>query len=71
VLAVLSTVTVIHRISYTYQRTKVMGPVRVAVPVPIREARLAVELKTDTREVSESRPESRADAKDLRSAPQA
>jgi CDP-diacylglycerol--glycerol-3-phosphate 3-phosphatidyltransferase len=73
VLAVLSTVTVIHRISYTYQRTKAMGPVRVAVPVPIRgEARLPADMRADAREVrSESKPESRADAKDLRSAPQA
>jgi CDP-diacylglycerol--glycerol-3-phosphate 3-phosphatidyltransferase len=32
VLAVLSTITVIHRISYTYQRTKQPLPVRNPVP---------------------------------------
>jgi CDP-diacylglycerol---glycerol-3-phosphate 3-phosphatidyltransferase len=63
VLAVLSTVTVIHRISYTYQRTKAIGPVRVMAPVPIRS-----EVRGDAREV---RAESLADAKDFRSAPQA
>ncbi len=32
VLAVLSTITVIHRISYTYQKTKGLAPVRTAKP---------------------------------------
>ncbi len=36
VLAVLSTVTVIHRISYTYQMTKGMAPLRAVSPIPDR-----------------------------------
>src|SRR5271156_2372669 len=36
ILAVLSTITVIHRIRYTYQMTKPLAPIRPAVPAPAR-----------------------------------
>jgi CDP-diacylglycerol--glycerol-3-phosphate 3-phosphatidyltransferase len=36
VLAVLSTITVIHRIRYTYQMTKDMGPVRDTSPIALK-----------------------------------
>src|SRR5271163_1399873 len=36
VLAVLSTITVIHRIRYTYSRTRHLAPVRVPVPLSLR-----------------------------------
>jgi len=36
ILAVLSTITVIHRIRYTYQMTKHLAPIRPAVPAPAR-----------------------------------
>lgn len=36
ILAVLSTITVIHRISYTYQKTKGMAPVRDTKPIVLR-----------------------------------
>lgn len=36
VLAVLSTITVIHRITYTYQRTKHLAPVRDTSPIVLR-----------------------------------
>ena len=36
ILAVLSTITVIHRIRYTYQMTKHLAPIRPAVPAPTR-----------------------------------
>jgi CDP-diacylglycerol---glycerol-3-phosphate 3-phosphatidyltransferase len=35
-LAVLSTITVIHRIRFTYQMTKHLAPIRPAVPAPAR-----------------------------------
>ena len=37
VLAVLSTITVIHRIRYTYQMTKHLAPIRPAVPALARD----------------------------------
>jgi phosphatidylglycerophosphate synthase len=36
VLAVLSTITVIHRITYTYQNTKHLAPVRETTPIALR-----------------------------------
>jgi CDP-diacylglycerol--glycerol-3-phosphate 3-phosphatidyltransferase len=36
VLAVLSTITVIHRIRFTYQMTKHLAPIRPAAPAPVR-----------------------------------
>jgi CDP-diacylglycerol---glycerol-3-phosphate 3-phosphatidyltransferase len=36
VLAVLSTITVIHRITYTYQKTKHLAPVRETTPIVLR-----------------------------------
>jgi len=36
ILAVLSTITVIHRIRFTYQMTKHMAPIREAIPAPVR-----------------------------------
>ena len=36
ILAVLSTITVIHRIRFTYQMTKHLAPIRPAVPAPAR-----------------------------------
>jgi len=36
VLAVLSTITVIHRISYTYKMTKHLAPVRDTKPLALR-----------------------------------
>jgi CDP-diacylglycerol--glycerol-3-phosphate 3-phosphatidyltransferase len=39
VLAVLSTVTVIHRISYTYARTRHLSPVRETEPIVLKAAR--------------------------------
>ena len=36
ILAVLSTITVIHRIRFTYQMTKDMAPIRPAIPAPVR-----------------------------------
>jgi CDP-diacylglycerol--glycerol-3-phosphate 3-phosphatidyltransferase len=41
VLAVLSTVTVIHRISYTYARTRHMAPVEETLPIALKNAREA------------------------------
>jgi CDP-diacylglycerol--glycerol-3-phosphate 3-phosphatidyltransferase len=41
VLAVLSTITVIHRISYTYQMTKHLAPIREPKPLPLREQPIA------------------------------
>lgn len=38
ILAVLSTITVIHRITYTYQNTKHLAPVRETVPIVLRSA---------------------------------
>jgi CDP-diacylglycerol--glycerol-3-phosphate 3-phosphatidyltransferase len=38
VLAVLSTITVIHRITYTYQNTKHLAPVRETTPIALRSA---------------------------------
>jgi CDP-diacylglycerol---glycerol-3-phosphate 3-phosphatidyltransferase len=66
VLAVFSTFTVIHRIRYTYQMTKHLAPVRgtpVRGPVPIAPR--------NEPEMAALRSQSRKDAKDLRSAPQA
>lgn len=60
VLAVLSTVTVIHRIRYTYQMTKDLAPLREPRSVSSREA-----------EITQIRPKPRKDPADLRSAPQA
>jgi len=39
ILAVLSTITVIHRITYTYQKTKHLAPVRETTPIALRAAR--------------------------------
>jgi len=39
VLAVLSTVTVIHRISYTYARTRHLAPVKETEPIVLKAAR--------------------------------
>jgi CDP-diacylglycerol--glycerol-3-phosphate 3-phosphatidyltransferase len=39
ILAVLSTITVIHRISYTYARTKHLAPVQETQPIVLRNAR--------------------------------
>jgi CDP-diacylglycerol--glycerol-3-phosphate 3-phosphatidyltransferase len=39
VLAVLSTVTVIHRISYTYSRTKHLAPVPETLPIALKKSR--------------------------------
>jgi CDP-diacylglycerol---glycerol-3-phosphate 3-phosphatidyltransferase len=65
VLAVLSTVTVIHRVRYTYQMTKHLAPVRTVSVVP----------KLSDAENPAARLQPRTDAlndrKDLRSAPQA
>jgi len=36
VLAVLSTITVVHRIAYTYQMTRNMGPVRDTNPIALK-----------------------------------
>jgi len=36
ILAVLSTITVIHRIRFTYQMTKHLAPIRPAVAAPAR-----------------------------------
>jgi CDP-diacylglycerol--glycerol-3-phosphate 3-phosphatidyltransferase len=41
VLAVLSTVTVIHRISYTYGRTRHMAPVEDTLPIALKKSREA------------------------------
>jgi CDP-diacylglycerol--glycerol-3-phosphate 3-phosphatidyltransferase len=38
ILAVLSTITVIHRITYTYQKTKHLAPVRETTPIVLRAA---------------------------------
>jgi len=38
VLALISTITVIHRISYTYQKTKGMAPVQDTKPLGFRSA---------------------------------
>jgi CDP-diacylglycerol--glycerol-3-phosphate 3-phosphatidyltransferase len=50
VLAVISTVTVIHRIRYTYQRTRHLAPVREAVPlaqtISVRDPQPRAELPT-------------------------
>jgi CDP-diacylglycerol---glycerol-3-phosphate 3-phosphatidyltransferase len=43
VLAVLSTITVIHRISYTYQMTKHLAPVREIKPLPLRDQPIAAQ----------------------------
>jgi CDP-diacylglycerol---glycerol-3-phosphate 3-phosphatidyltransferase len=59
VLAVLSTITVIHRIRYTYLRTKELEPVRSGAAAPVR---------SETQD--EARVSARTEAKDLRSAPQ-
>jgi phosphatidylglycerophosphate synthase len=42
ILAVLSTITVIHRISYTYQKTKGMAPVRDTKPIVLRNQSVEV-----------------------------
>jgi CDP-diacylglycerol---glycerol-3-phosphate 3-phosphatidyltransferase len=65
VLAVLSTVTVIDRIRYTYQMTKHLAPVRAVPAMPQRgdPETLAARLQPRTEPLS--------DPKDLRSAPQA
>ena len=39
ILAVLSTITVIHRISYTYARTRNMGPVQETLPIALKNSR--------------------------------
>jgi CDP-diacylglycerol---glycerol-3-phosphate 3-phosphatidyltransferase len=39
ILAVLSTITVIHRISYTYARTRHMGPVPETLPIALKTSR--------------------------------
>ena len=65
VLAVLSTVTVIHRISYTYQKTKDLAPIRVASTLPQLSKPETVPARIQTR------GETRTEPQDLRSAPQA
>jgi CDP-diacylglycerol---glycerol-3-phosphate 3-phosphatidyltransferase len=60
VLAVLSTVTVIHRIRYIYQMTRHLAPVRGPVPLAVR----------NVPEIAALRALPREDPKDLRSASQ-
>jgi CDP-diacylglycerol--glycerol-3-phosphate 3-phosphatidyltransferase len=39
ILAILSTITVIHRISYTYARTRNLGPVPETLPIALKKSR--------------------------------
>jgi CDP-diacylglycerol--glycerol-3-phosphate 3-phosphatidyltransferase len=50
ILAVISTVTVVHRILYTYQQTRHLAPVREAhvQPLPLREPQPATRSELPT-----------------------
>jgi CDP-diacylglycerol--glycerol-3-phosphate 3-phosphatidyltransferase len=50
VLAVISTITVVHRILYTYQQTRHLAPVREAhvQPIPLREPQPATRSELPT-----------------------
>jgi hypothetical protein len=69
VLAVLSTVTVIHRISYTYQRTKTLrSRTSGAVPAPTLDQPSAAVLLNQPQSAAAASP-SRKSPGDLRPAP--